>query len=169
MTAPAKDGHCDQTFKRYIDFEGMRKEAEDEAAKHYDFAVSIFGDTPVNETFDEIKKRLTITDDAREAYWAQPRCVAWSKKKEEMRNSWELGFFASPDDYLISREQFLQNARNSAMVTHAVLKDGKWYEKGEMGYWGFVHGEKDTWENEFNKLLDSIPEDELLSVYDCHI
>lgn len=68
-----------------------------------------------------------------------------------------------------TREQFLM--RQGGISTFAVLKDGQWYEKGEMGWWGIVSDEKepDKWGEEFNKLLDELPEDTLLSLYDCHI
>ena len=58
-----------------------------------------------------------------------------------------------------------------AISTFAVVKKGKWYEKGRMGWWGAVHDEKDqdTWNKEFIKMLKSVPEDTLLSLYDCHI
>jgi len=53
----------------------------------------------------------------------------------------------------------------------AVLKDGEWYERGEMGWWAIVANEKDTdvWEAELKKLLDGLPDDTLISIYDCHI
>ena len=49
--------------------------------------------------------------------------------------------------------------------------DGQWYERGQMGWWGIVKNEKDadTWGKEFNLLIDSLPDDTLLSAYDCHI
>ena len=45
------------------------------------------------------------------------------------------------------------------------------YEKGKMGRWGTVSNQKDskTRQSEFKKLLEELPEDTLLSVYDCHI
>lgn len=53
----------------------------------------------------------------------------------------------------------------------AILKDGTWYERGEMGWWGCVSDEKDqdVWDIEFTKLLESISDNTLLSMYDCHI
>jgi len=68
-----------------------------------------------------------------------------------------------------TREQYLK--RCASISTFAVLKDGEWYEKGEMGWWGCVSDEKapDTWGQEFNNLLDSLSDDTLLSLYDCHI
>jgi hypothetical protein len=59
----------------------------------------------------------------------------------------------------------------SDFSTFAVLKDGKWYEKGEMGWWGTVSNKKEDsqWEEEFAKLIADLPDDTLLSLYDCHI
>lgn len=55
--------------------------------------------------------------------------------------------------------------------TFAVVKDGVWYERGEMGWWGIVINPKsgDAWDEEFDKLISNLPDDTLLSVYDCHI
>lgn len=57
------------------------------------------------------------------------------------------------------------------LVTFALIKDGKWFERGEMGWWGFVADEKeeDAWDNEFKKLIKDLPDDTLISIYDCHI
>ncbi len=53
----------------------------------------------------------------------------------------------------------------------AILKDGEWYEKGEMGWFAIVSNEKaaETWETEQKKLLADLPGDTLLTVIDCHI
>ena len=55
--------------------------------------------------------------------------------------------------------------------TFAIIKDGKWYEKGKMGWWACVSNEKDqeVWDAEFRKMIDELPDDALLSVYDLHI
>jgi hypothetical protein len=53
----------------------------------------------------------------------------------------------------------------------AVLKDGEWYERGKMGWWGIVHDEKDEdeWKKQFATMLESLPDDTLISYFDCHI
>lgn len=68
-----------------------------------------------------------------------------------------------------TRESFV--ARRTAPCTFAVLKNGVWYERGDMGWWGIVSDEKDSdaWQREFEKLITNLPEDTLLSVFDCHI
>jgi hypothetical protein len=93
---------------------------------------------------------------------------------EKAKNSayWEFGIQNEGDkDNWIpeSREKYL--TRNASISTFAVVKDGQWYEKGEMGWWACVSNEKDPneWNLEFKKLIDEISEDTLMSLYDCHI
>ena len=59
----------------------------------------------------------------------------------------------------------------SEISCFAVVKDGKWYELGKMGWWGVVteRKEPDEWEAELEKLLENLPPDTLLTMFDCHI
>lgn len=68
-----------------------------------------------------------------------------------------------------SREAFIK--RKGSISTFAVIKDGKWYERGSMGWWAVISDEKDqdAWDREFMKLFESLPEDTLLTLVDCHI
>lgn len=61
--------------------------------------------------------------------------------------------------------------RNSGISTFAIVKDGQWYERGSMGWFGCVSDEKpdDQWEEEWNKLILNLPDDTLLTLVDCHI
>lgn len=172
MAAPADPGYGDQSIKADIDFEGMRKEAEDRAAKQYDYVTSFLSGLPLGKKWDEVRAEYKDTDKAREAYWSQPRNKAWETEKKKVgHKDWPLGFFSSPDEFACTREEYLEAARNSAFVPFAVLKDGVWYEKGQMGWWACVSNKKDeaVWNEEVNKLVDGLPENTLISVYDCHI
>jgi hypothetical protein len=57
--------------------------------------------------------------------------------------------------------------------TYAVLKDGKWFEPGEMGWFGMSSASNedklDFELNFYNKFLKDLPDDALLTVVDCHI
>ena len=68
-----------------------------------------------------------------------------------------------------TKESYIK--RGSSISTFAILFEGKWYEKGNMGWWGLVSNEKDEneWDDEFNKLLNNLPDDTLLTLVDCHI
>lgn len=58
-----------------------------------------------------------------------------------------------------------------ALSTHAVLRDGKWYERGGMGWWGIVHDEEDqaTWNAKFEEMLAGLDPNSVIAVVDCHI
>lgn len=52
-----------------------------------------------------------------------------------------------------------------------IAPNGEWHEKGEMGWWAIItneKGEKD-WETEFKEFIDSLDEDTVVTVVDCHI
>lgn len=169
------DDRADIVRKGDIDFAAMRDEAADSAAKKYDFAMGIIGGLPVNRTWPDIRDAVENGDLAREQYWNQPRCLAWKEAGKNQRPEMETAgmhpFFTNPDEFLVTREKYIQAARESAFVTFAVVKDGKWYERGSMGWWACVSNEKDagTWTSMFSKLIDELPDDTQLTVVDCHI
>lgn len=80
-------------------------------------------------------------------------------------------FFTDWDDYKISREEYIARESLSAVSTFALLKDGEWREKGEMGWFGMSSNEKDQvdWSNELISIIEQLPDDTQISVYDCHI
>jgi hypothetical protein len=62
---------------------------------------------------------------------------------------------------------------NSSFSMWAVVKDGVWYEKGQMGWWAMsneTHDEALDWEmNFYDRFIKDLPEDTLITVVDCHI
>lgn len=175
----------DQAYKLQIDFKGMMESAGNEAADRYDRVAKLFGGTipklEINwkkDMWDGGKYEKLEYDEKRKLYNGQPAL----KQLNEMRKKvWDdeanpdrdliIGLDWNFEHYQLSREDFIQRARNSAFTTFAVLKDGKWYEKGSMGWWGCVSNEKDEgeWCNQIATLIQDLPDDTLLSVYDCHI
>jgi hypothetical protein len=54
--------------------------------------------------------------------------------------------------------------------TWAIVHDGQWIEKTAMGWWGMsAEVDQTEWDRKHTELIDSLPDDTLLSVYDCHI
>lgn len=73
---------------------------------------------------------------------------------------------------LCAGETLRQWVRCAPWITaFAVIKDGTWYEKGSMGWWGVVADEKEerVWEDQFNSLFDSLAPDQWITFVDCHI
>jgi hypothetical protein len=64
-------------------------------------------------------------------------------------------------------EEWINSA--PALSSFALLVNGEWHEKGEMGWWACVSNEKEDWQTEFDRLFAAIPDDKWLVVVDCHI
>jgi hypothetical protein len=165
MTDPAKRGWCDAAKKSAIDFEGMRTAAAEEARERYRHFHQLVGDAPASRPWTEVLKQFpNDIDKAREVY-AEQEVI------KRLRGSNDFFFEERPERYFVTEDEFARHAAETALSTFAVVKDGRWFARGKMGWWAVVSDEKAAgeWEAEFGKLLDSIPQDTLLSVYDCHI
>lgn len=159
----AERGTADQAIKRNIDFEAMEKETSDNAKKEWDKVNEAWLGLPEARTWEQVRE-IDYKDDidtAREVYHAQPRVKAFKDATES--------FFADMEPYLLSRDEYVQREINESFQTYAVVKDSIWYEKGEMGWFGISSNEKSEWNGEFKQLINSVADDELLSIYDCHI
>jgi hypothetical protein len=167
FTSTPKPGFADQALKGDIDFEGMRQQNEREARQMYDEAMKILGNLPPNLSWMEISKEYQEEEQdrdlARQIYWSQPRCLAWKKHKGDE--------YHSPDPFLKDRQEFIRSAGNRAWMTFALLDHGNWQEQGHMGWFGVATDKSDEsdWCDVINKALQQVPEDTLISVYDCHI
>ncbi len=55
------------------------------------------------------------------------------------------------------------------LSTFAVVKDGRWAERGQLGWWGSVADEKDDWPTQLAVILETIRPDQWVTVVDYHI
>jgi hypothetical protein len=165
-----------------VDLQSMRDEAADEARKEYDCLVRLCGGSipKLDFTWEEVLKLEDMSiEDKRKIYHSQPAMVTLRNAEKEASATASKKdqdfifqiYFNGIEAFQCAREEYIQNARNHTLVTFAVLKDGEWYERGNMGWFGCVVDEKDKadWLTEFNKLLDNLSPDTLISIYDCHI
>jgi hypothetical protein len=163
MTPIAMPGYCDSALKRDIDFDSMRMTKRLEAEKEWHSVNDVIAKSEGFRTWEEITEGKNYGDEQRAAYRSQPEVQHFNNIK---RGVWD-----KVEDYFIPKEDYVTKAVNSAGVTFAVVKDGQWYEKGKMGWWGLVSDDKgqDEWNRKFQALIDSVPDDTLLTVVDCHI
>jgi len=179
--------YVDQAKKYQIDFESMVQESRDKAAADYDFIASLFDDGVIPKIEKPWSHFLALKDsgvieeikEAREQYWAQPSLIRWKDATEAARTmegitdrQKSLAVWAEATDYQMSRDEYIDFHGKRAFQTFAVVtEDGKWHEKGSMGWFGCVSDEKgpEDWTGQFYDLFQSLPDDTLLSVFDCHI
>lgn len=146
---------ADQARKGDIDVEGMRDEQGQRAGARWDkmqqaiIAAGLTADTRW-QTWEHIRDTVCNGDvaKARDTYHAQPALAA-------VKKAFDNPFFDA-DNLLCTREQYVQQARDEAIMTFAFLKDGQWAERGD-------------WARQFNEMFDALPDDTLISIVDCHI
>lgn len=167
MTARVKVGFCDQTLKKHIDVDSMVNDEVENASKKYDVASNVI-DGELFESWNDVRERFDDIDEARSFYNNQNVIKRWSDSKLVSEN---LGYSTEPSDFSMSKEDYLKQAADSALTTFAIVKDSVWYEKGGMGWFACVSNKKEEseWNNEFIKMFNSLPDDTLISIYDCHI
>jgi hypothetical protein len=149
-----------------IDFEGMRNQAEKKARARYAQFHEVVGDAPQPDTFEVVQARNTDRDDACKEYWQQPAM-------KRLQDSREFAFISGDEvtSFYGPVESIVESVRMNACVPFAVLKDGVWHERGEMGWFAFVSDEKprEAWAAQVNQIFQGLPADTLLTSVDCHI
>lgn len=181
MTEEAKDGYVDSAKVEDIDFAGMIQEAGAEAKARFEKVEQLLGGSiPVlKHKWSEMIEdkgpysKLDIGE-KRELYHNQAAKKLVTEAAQQYgldKDDRSLLIWLDLESYQCSKEEYVARAERSALSTFAVLKDGQWYEKGEMGWFGMAHNEmdQDKWNEEFLKLIQGLPEGTLVSVYDCHI
>lgn len=169
----------DQGRKAEIDVAAMRQQAEDEARKWWERWEKVIAGTPRPTPWSAFIRRVEdpslpdyTIERAREEYGRQPRV----KKVDEWDrgNSSEavLGFFSKPDDIPETLEEYVAQRRNTRLTTSAYVFEGKWHENGRTGWWGVTFDEtmtQDEWDQKFSEWFDTLPDDTLITIVDCHV
>jgi len=115
------------------------------------------------------------------------------KTKDYWNREWEIGVEGSSltkseaekheYPFLFKKEYYLEHYQNKEMFikrkiefgTYAVVTpDGKWHEKGSMGYWGISHEtpkKAEKWDLGFyEKFIEPyLDTDYIITIVDCHI
>lgn len=164
MTEPAKPGYADIARLKDIDIERARNEAAREANEYFEIWKRIVERHGRPESWSSISGSGISVEKARELYNAQPAIEAARKAR--------LGFMKCPvERFGFDQAAHAASAADHALVPFAFVKNGKWFERGEMGWFGCVSNETDkaTWEAFFHKTLRELGPDTLLTLVDCHI
>lgn len=181
MTDLAKPGRVDSAKIKDIDFEGMIQQKGTEARNRYEtLEILLGGSIPKLEILwsDMIAKEGAYShldiESKRLMYHSQKakRVVETARERQGLtKDEKSMLTWVDLEDYQVSKEEYIKRAENNALSTFAILKDGEWYEKGEMGWFGMSHDTmtQDQWNEEFMKLLKSLDGETVISVYDCHI
>lgn len=103
---------------------------------------------------------------AREFYASQPAKKA-VEADPELSKWWDCPL----EHFGFDRAAYIENQCLTAYSTYAVVYNGEWMAQGEMGWFGCSNDKLTTkeWGIRFVELIRNLPDDTLLSMYDCHI
>lgn len=191
---PDKAGRTDQARKGDIDFDLMRTEAAVQAAQEFQLLQDATeGIEPLTESWEAVMRRAL--GGLAETYFSEENIptseetdkeihVRISQAREErnrhpfiqaMRAA-GLSLWGDPyETYCLGHEdpmtEYIRRARASATSTYAMLIDGEWVARGEMGWFGMSRDDLDreTWGTKVAETIDGLPDDTLLTLVDCHI
>lgn len=169
---------ADQALKGDIDIEWMRTQATVAAAQSWDLVNAAIGHLPEAldwEAFTGMVKLGEMTiDEARDRYHAQERVVALRELNASLPDEEKITGLFGPDieDFQVPRDEFIEHSRNDALCPYAYIHEGRWHAPGKMGWWANstdTRRDRVRFAREFNELLDSLPDDTLLTLCDLHI
>jgi hypothetical protein len=169
-----RECRVDSALKGHIDFDTPMNKAKKIAETKYDIVY-----THILSKFDmsTFKSWKSLLDDdsinvetKRDIYHTQPHCIAFKQLIEphsDLFSMWE----DSLDNYGMGRESYINEMANSSISTYAVVKDGVWYGKGDMGWWGMSDDkfEQNEWNSKFFEMISELDDNTLLTIVDCHI
>lgn len=160
----------DAAYKRDIDFERIFREAYEDGIRHYHSVAEAMGGRIPDPKFTwpslfEGEFKDMDPEERRAKYNAQDAIKLFNEKISDHP------FGPAIEDYLCTDEEFARRKESQAFSTFAYLIDGQWYEMGKMGWFAQVSDamSQDQWDAEVKKMLEALPDDTLISIYDCHI
>jgi hypothetical protein len=158
------EGWVDSLQLKDIDLEGMFEASIKEANETYDKLEAILKGRPL-PSWNAIREKHGENIDAARAEYNSLQVV----KDFNEANFHIWGDFV--ETFCNSREEYVEKCKNQTMVPYAVVKDGKWYQKGEMGWWGMSNDEmsQDEWNKKFWEMINSLDPETELTLLDCHI
>lgn len=166
---------CNFLYKKDLDIDKMKEIAKQEASDFFQKVENAFnGKIPeVEKKWEEFlsDESLPSMEDKRKAYHSQESIINFNKIRTEDKNKDLFGFPFDYEDFIKEKNKYVENEVESSLTFFAFLKDGEWNEKGEMGWWGMVSNEKSDKEfnKAFNKCIESLNDDDLITIVDCHI
>ena len=174
-------GYADQALKGDVDWDGMRWDGEVKARAFWKRTREITGGLGW-ETFEDAKLRFVTArdpetgeatghdyDKAREFFWTQPAVeLLTAHDKEKNTHTYTFGF---DHGLALDEEEYVRRGRDAACSFFAFLKDGRWEERGSMGWFASVSGgvSEGQWHARINAEIDALPDDVMVCVVDCHI
>ncbi|MDY8913920.1 hypothetical protein UZS93_13965 [Escherichia coli] len=148
-----------------LDIAGMVAQRAIDAKRSHETFMSAISGHEFPRAWSAVREEFENIDEARAFYHAQPAIKA-------IKGSAVARMFGGEVEYYgVDEQLFVSGQVNSTLSTYAIIHENKWIAKGEMGWWGCStdNMSQGEWDKLVNELISKLPDDTLLSAYDCHI
>ncbi|MDY6957515.1 MAG: hypothetical protein SVK08_00020 [Halobacteriota archaeon] len=151
-----KDGRCDIAMKKHIDIEGMRNEYSDIAKSAHEEAMAELDKAGITDFGVHIEDVWPIrSDEEMNKFYSQPvlgviRKVA--NKHNLLPSQLHRSILNGTPD------KFMEELGNASFRPQSVVMDSIWHDGDDY----------EDWDKKFMDLWDSIPDDEIVTIVDCH-
>lgn len=161
--------YSDSALLMDIDFEVMREQEIQDAEKAWaQYAEATRGMTPPDQTWEQFRGAASTVEEAREKW----NNLDWVKTTRGL-----VGFFSDAVEVFKVHtenpyEAYMEEVRGRPVVgAYALLKDGEWFERGSMGWWGLSSNEMPTgdWNKQVQTAIDELDPHTRITMVDCHI
>lgn len=180
-TEDGKEQWVNEAYKGDIDFQGMFAAREKSARETYRKVVKALGYTPelahtwaslVDQFSPKDGTKATMTRDEADAIYNAQKPVKDMQKafKDNKLTIEDIGFWAKVDDFCMTEDEYVASQHIHA-ITFGWVQNREYHSNGDMGWWAMVSNEKDpnAWDNEYKSFIDSLEDDDYLTILDCHI
>ena len=183
---PIHENGCDRLRKKDIDLQGMidkhlatkleyfdkyhpmRKQFHVSMESRIEIAIrklreaghEVDDTVPMWRSKNEIIRNAYV--EAVNKYWEQPSCTG-------LRDDF-YSYDTCDKFFKHTRESYIEEETVRAFLPFSFIHNGKWHERGKMGWFGMAHDEEDclSWGKRFKEVWDSVPDDTYVTVVDCH-
>lgn len=159
-----REGYYDILKVEDLDIDGMEENPDVNQIALYDKFHEVLAGREVpdwNKLLETREAEGKDVHEIREEFWNHP--VMKDITGHRLSWGWER--------YLVTRDEYIQHTRVSSWLPFAYLKDGEWFERGQMGWFGQAVNEEPymEWYDKVRTMLASLPPGTKLTVVDCHI
>ena len=171
-------GYADALEKGNIDLEGMRADWIKSYGEKYDDITA----TIRRWMHDNVNSWEFPPEPKPWSYYnnlplpIEERRELYNKSESYIANLRQAGYFFWNEDpiedyWRKSKDEYLETVLKDCMIPYAYVKDGEWFGRGEMGWFGTSTSnmEYDEYLKGFWDDFNALPDDTMVYLYDCHI
>lgn len=163
----------DQALAGDIDWAGMIASTSKDAGAIFDEVHAVVGTREVVSWEQTLKRRDAGEFDIEgaRAFYNSQECVKELIRREVI-DAWSGADTLSKVLAATDRDSYVELEGETNATTFAMLHDGKWYERGRMGWFGMSSDTPEStadYTTQFWAIARALPPDTPVAVVDCHI